>query len=100
MSDPRAKEGPQPFTNREPDNTAGREMNAARPLDREQPTEASPERYPSVRRDDAVEVPPESRSFDAGADAPRPRQGAGDASPAINEDHMGPQGEPTEGRRD
>jgi hypothetical protein len=48
------------------DRDPGRVGNAATPLDEEQPTAVTPERYPQVRHDDSVEAPP------------RPRQGAGD----------------------
>jgi hypothetical protein len=80
MADPRQQQGPEPFSNQQPDNTAGREANAATPLDQEQPTEVAPERYPSVRQDDSIETPAEGRSFDPSGDAPTPRQGAGDAA--------------------
>lgn len=51
--------------------SAGREANAAQPLDAA-PDNAGPERYPSVRQDDGIEVPRN----------PRPRQGAGDGGPS------------------
>lgn len=83
--------------------TAGRKENDAQPLNAAD-DEGGPERYPSVRQDDAVErtgrtgqvAGGESRSFE-----PRPRQGAGDTSPeaAKQEGFAGPQGDPTEGKR-
>ena len=48
----------------------GREENAAQPLDAAKDN-GGPERYPSVRKDDAIEV----RTFN-----PVPPQGAGDSS--------------------
>lgn len=79
--------------------TPGREANAAQPLDQEQPTEATPERYPSVRRDDSVEAAGEERSFDPSVNAPTPRQGAGDDAHAVNEGRLGPEADPAEGKR-
>jgi hypothetical protein len=70
--------------------------------------ERRPERYPSVRQDDAVErtgrigeVLGQGRSFDPSASAPTPRPEAGDANPeAKQEGFEGPQGDPAEGKRD
>ncbi len=74
--------------------TPGRKQNAAQPLNASE-NRAGPQRYPSVRQDDAVEP----RSFDPGAETPTPRQGAGDTSPkAANEGRMGPAGDPAEGK--
>lgn len=84
--------------------TEGRKENDAKPLN-SSPDEGGPERYPSVRQDDAVErtgrteqVTGESRSFDPRADAPTPRQGAGDGS-AKQQGFEGGQGDPAEGKR-
>jgi hypothetical protein len=84
--------------------TPGRNRNAARPLDAAD-DKGSPERYPPVRQDDAVELAAltegdadEPRSFDPSADAPTPRQGAGDGSAPISR-HTGPGGDPAEGKR-
>lgn len=54
----------------------GRDENAALPLDAAKDNDG-PERYPSVRKDDAVEV----RAFN-----PDPPQGAGDSSATPSED--------------
>jgi hypothetical protein len=87
--------------------TGGREDNAAKPLNTA-PDQGGPERYPAVRQDDAVEatgrteeVTGERRSFDPSADAPTPRQGAGDGSVphSANEGRLGPGGDPVEGKR-
>jgi hypothetical protein len=82
------------------DRDPGRVENAATPLDQEQPTSVTPERYPSVRQDDSIEAPAEGRSFDPSVDAPTPRQGAGDTSPAVNQGRLGPEADPAEGKRD
>jgi hypothetical protein len=79
--------------------TAGREANAAQPH-QALGEHATPERYPSVRQDDAIEGSGEKRSFDPRADAPTPRQGAGDSSPATNQGRLGPEADPAEGKRD
>ena len=90
--------------------TAGRQENDAQPLNAA-PDDGGPERYPSVRQDDAVErtgriaqVTGEDRSFEP--PNPQPRQGAGDTSPEALEDGAakqdgfeGPQGDPSEGKR-
>jgi hypothetical protein len=86
----------------------GRDQNAAQPLNASD-NDRGAERYPSVRQDDAVERTGRSgqvtgegeRSFDPAADAPTPRQGAGDttAPRTANEGHMGPGGDPAEGKR-
>jgi len=86
--------------------TAGRQENDAKPLNAA-PDEGGPERYPSVRQDDAIErtgraeeVTGESRTFDPSADAPTPRQGAGDGSSGSRQDGFkGPEGDPAEGKR-
>jgi len=87
--------------------TAGRQENDAQPLNASD-NDGGAERYPSVRQDDAVErtgrteeVTGESRSFDPRADAPTPRQGAGDTSPetAKQQGFEGPAGDPAEGKR-
>jgi hypothetical protein len=75
--------------------SGGRQENAAQPLNAAE-DRGGPERYPPVDRSDAVE----SRSFDPAADAPTPRQGAGDASPkATQQGRLGPEGDPAEGKR-
>lgn len=81
-------------------NTEGRKANAAQPLNAADDN-AGAERYPSARRDDSVEGPAETRSFDPRADAPAPPQGAGDTSPppAANEGRLGPGAGPAEGKR-
>jgi hypothetical protein len=63
-----------------------------------------PERYPPVNQTDVVErsgrgeAPAgEPRSFDPSADAPTPREGASDGSSDLR--HMGPDGDPAEGKR-
>ena len=76
--------------------SAGREANAAQPLNAAR-DRGGPERYPKVDQTDAVQG--EARSFDAAADAPTPRQGAGDGSAPSNEGRLGPGGDPAEGRR-
>lgn len=78
--------------------TEGREANAAQPLN-EADGNAGAERYPAVRSDDAVEG--EDRTFGAGDDNPKPRQGAGDGSPpaSANEGRLGPGADPAEGKR-
>jgi hypothetical protein len=90
-------------------NTEGREANAAQPLNAADDNGGA-ERYPSVRQDDSVERTgrteqvaggAENRSFDPAADAPTPRQGAGDttAPPSATEARMGPGADPVEGKR-
>ena len=76
--------------------TAGRDDNAAKPLN-SAPDDGGPERYPSVRQDDAIEP----RSFDPSVNASTPRQGAGDTSPeaARRAGFEGPKGDPAEGKR-
>ena len=56
-------------------------------------SDRGPERYPTVRQDDAVEGPSgERRSFDPVHDAPtQPRQ--------EGEGRLGPRGDPAEGKR-
>ncbi|HVI31873.1 hypothetical protein [Phenylobacterium sp.] len=80
-------------------NTEGRKANAAQPLNAADDN-AGAERYPPARRDDSVEASGETRSFDPSADAPTPRQGAGDTSPtSANEGRLGPGADPAEGKR-
>lgn len=78
-------------------NTEGRRENAAQPLNASE-NKGGPERYPSVRQDDAVEG--ESRSFESTGN-PEPRQGAGDTTvpPSANEGRLGPGADPAEGKR-
>ncbi|WP_411287629.1 hypothetical protein [Phenylobacterium sp.] len=74
--------------------TPGREANAAQPLDAPK-DQGGVERYPTVRRDDGVAG--EKRSFD-----PPLKQGAGDGSAppkAAADGHLGPGGDPAEGKR-
>ena len=86
--------------------SGGRQENAAQPLNAAG-DHGGPERYPAVDQTDAVErtgrieqVPGERRSFDPAADAPTPRQGAGDTSPeATQEGRLGPEADPAEGKR-
>ena len=82
--------------------SGGREENAGQPLNAA-PDRGVPERYPPVDRTDAVQPAGragEPRSFDPSADAPTPRQGAGDgSSEATPAGHMGPKGDPAEGKR-
>lgn len=87
--------------------TEGRKDNAAQPLNTSR-NRGGPERYPSVRQDDAIEradrtepAARERRSFDPAKDAPsQPPQGAGaTSSPSIDEGRLGPAGDPAEGKR-
>jgi hypothetical protein len=98
MADERegAQSGAKSPANEDKLQTRGRDDNAARPLNTS-PDRGGPERYPPADRTDAVEP----RSFDPAADAPTPRQGAGDggAPPARNEGFEGPGGDPAEGKR-
>ena len=76
--------------------TGGREANAAQPHNAAR-DHGGPERYPQVDRTDSVQA--ERRSFDPAADAPTPRQGAGDTSAPPAEGRLGPGGDPAEGKR-
>ena len=85
--------------------TDGRKDNAAQPLDAAD-KKGGPERYPTVRQDDAVESLDEQsagerRSFDPTKDAPsRPPQGAGDTAPPTGgAGRLGAAGDPAEGKR-
>ncbi len=79
--------------------TGGRQANAAQPLNAA-PDNAGAERYPATDRADGVQAEGEQRSFDPSADAPTPRQGAGDTSPtSANEGRLGPGADPVEGPR-
>jgi hypothetical protein len=87
--------------------SAGREENDAKPLNASN-DDGGPERYPSVRQDDAVErtgrteeVTGERRSFDPRASEPPAKQGAGDTSPEVakQQGFEGPEGDPAEGKR-
>ena len=67
---------------------------------------AAPERYPSVRQDDAVErtgrteeVAGENRSFDPSVTAPTPTQVTEGSPEPKQEGFEGPQGDPAEGKR-
>jgi hypothetical protein len=96
MADER-EDAPQPKSgaaSRSKTQSGGREANAAQPLDAAR-DKGGPERYPQVDQTDAVTG--ESRSFDPAADAPTPRQGAGDSDGLPG--HMGPGGDPVEGKR-
>ena len=105
-------DGPESDTKRVADQdtiqTEGRKENDAKPLNASE-NDGGPERYPSVRQDDAVErtgrteevtgeATGESRSFDPRADAPTPRQGAGDGSAKQRGFESG-QGDPAAGKR-
>jgi hypothetical protein len=74
--------------------TGGREANAAQPLNAAK-DHGGAERYPAADRTDAVE----HRSFDPAADAPTPRQGAGDGSSTPDAGFGGAKADPVEGRR-
>lgn len=63
-----------------------------------------PERYPSVRQDDAIErtgrtrqVTGETRSFGEAA-RPAPADEASEGSSSVEKDRLGPQGDPAEGK--
>jgi len=85
----------------------GRQDNAAQHVNAA-PDNAGAERYPPVDRDDSIETPAggERRTFE-GVENPEPRQGAGDGGPerkrepdpSVNQGHMGPGGDPAEGKR-
>ena len=88
--------------------TAGRKANDAQPLHAAE-DDGGPERYPSVRQDDAIErtgraqevigQDGESRSFDPKSDIRTPTKEAGEA-PApepTNEGKVGPGGKPAQG---
>lgn len=77
--------------------SGGREANGAQPLNAGE-SHGGAERYPAVDQTDGVQG--ENRSFDPAADAPTPRQGAGDTSPSsANEGRLGPGADPVEGKR-
>jgi hypothetical protein len=66
----------------------------------------APERYPSVRQDDAVErtgreeeVVGEGRTFDPSVTAPTPEQVTEGSPEPKQEGFEGPQGDPAEGKR-
>lgn len=67
----------------------GRRKNGAEPLNAAE-DHGGPERYPAVRKDDAVET-----------GNPQPRQGAGDGAPpaSTHEGRLGPGSDPAEGKR-
>lgn len=88
-----------PHPDKDEHQSPGREKNAAQPLDAGK-THGGPERYPSVRPDDGIDGAAEGRSFDPRADAPTPRQGAGDGPASVNAGRLGPEADPAEGRRD
>jgi len=75
-----------------------------------EPSQPKPERYPSVRQDEAVErtgrgeeVAGERRTCDPRADAPTPNgresKPDGKVAPATNQGPQGPEGDPAEGKR-
>jgi hypothetical protein len=86
----------------------GRKDNAAQHLN-SGPDNAGAERYPAVNKDDSIDTAAaggEKRSFEGAESAdsvanPEPRQGAGDGGPdpSVNQGHMGPGGDPAEGKR-
>ena len=102
MADEREdKNAPRPadsVADKEKIQSAGRESNAAQPLNAAE-NRGGPERYPATDRTDAVRG--EGRSFDPAAEAPAPRQGAGDDGPphARTDGFAGPGGDPAEGKR-
>lgn len=107
MADERENQGPKPGSAASEDKiqSAGRQENDAQPLNASD-NQGGPERYPSVRQDDAVErtgrsgQAGETRSFEDTGN-PEPRQGAGDTTvpPSANEGRMGPGADPVEGKR-
>ena len=86
----------------------GRKDNAAQHLN-SAPDNAGAERYPPTKKDDAIDpvaAGGEQRSFEGveskdSLENPQPRQGAGDGGPdpSVNQGHMGPGGDPAEGKR-
>ena len=92
----------------------GRKENAAQHVDAAPDNEGA-ERYPPTKKDDAIDAGDagaagaaggERRSFEGveskdSLDSPQPRQGAGDGGPdpSVNQGHMGPGGDPAEGKR-
>ena len=76
----------------------GRKDNAAQHVN-PGPENAGAERYPSVKKDDAIDTAGggERRSFE-GVESPEPRQDT-DPDPSVNQGHMGPGGDPAEGKR-
>ena len=81
----------------------GRKDNAAQHLNAA-PDNAGAERYPPVDKDDSIDpgaARGEHRSFEReeGVENPQPRQGAGAPDPSVNQGHMGPAGDPAEGKR-
>jgi hypothetical protein len=74
--------------------TAGRKANDALPLNAPK-DEGGPERYPSVRQDDAVEA----RSFDPGVDSGVDPRADAPAPEPSNAGRVGPDGKPAEGAR-
>jgi hypothetical protein len=96
---------PDPPANPDKIQSEGRKENAAQPLNAAD-DEGGPERYPSVRQDDAVErtgrtqqVAGEARPFEGRPANPQPRQGAGDTDPALGDPRRGPAADPAEGGR-
>ncbi|HET6971269.1 MAG TPA: hypothetical protein VFH92_09090 [Phenylobacterium sp.] len=80
--------------------TQGRKDNAAQPLEASDDTKGA-ERYPPEGKDDAAGRAGEDRSFGGEHANPEPRQGAGDGGPdpSVNQGHLGPGGDPAEGKR-
>jgi len=81
--------------------SAGRGDNAAQPLDASR-NKRGPERYPSVRQDDAIERSGfgERRSFERTDRAAAPDDTADDASrDGGQKEFEGPQADPAEGKR-
>lgn len=70
--------------NEEQIQSEGRKDNAAQPLNAA-PENAGAERYPSTKKDDAIEGAGETRSFDPKRRNPAPPQGAGDGGPTTGE---------------
>ena len=62
------------------------------------PDDAGAERYPSVKKDDAIDPGAERRSFE-GVENTEPRRTDRDPDPSVNQGHMGPGGDPAEDKR-
>jgi len=77
----------------------GRQDNAAQPPET-MDQDVDPASYPPTKRDEAVELTGEGRSFDPSVNAPTPRRGADDGGPAEGGGRIGRDGDPAEGKRD
>lgn len=85
----------------------GRKDNAAQHVN-EAPDNAGAERYPSVKKDDAIDPGAahgaERRTFEGvesadSVETPETRQDERGPDPSVNQGHMGPGGDPAEGKR-